>query len=158
MHLESFLYILSPYRNAQEKISKAVKSFGGEGKIHGFIIDIDFYNHIMLNPVDGKMTFYFSPMFGIMKEYRTVYELLAEQNVELLERYKQQNELSSESDNIILAQGNTKGFIKIDIKNSPYSDSRRMNQLQRLFDAKLLREWDDSIMNASSNIKALEET
>lgn len=37
---------LNKYTKIQEKISKLVKSFGGDGEIHGCIINIDFNNHI----------------------------------------------------------------------------------------------------------------
>ena len=149
----AYLEMLSPYRNAQEMISKAVKSFGGKGTIHGYIIDIDRYNHIMLNPNDGRITIYHSPEFGSIKEYATIHELLAEQNVELLEQYEELYKLSDDSiSKSLLRQNNIDGgFIKLDIKDSPYSGSRRMNQLQRLFDAKVLREWDESVLNTLSD-------
>ena len=36
---------------------------------------------------------------------------------------------------------------KIDIKNSPYAFSIRMNQLQRLFDKKVLRDWNEDLLH-----------
>ena len=38
------------YSDVQRKISAEVVRFGGSGRIHGCIIDIDFNNHIYLNP------------------------------------------------------------------------------------------------------------
>ena len=45
----------TPYRNALKTISKEIRAFGGNGNIHGCIIDIDFFNHIYVNPFDGKI-------------------------------------------------------------------------------------------------------
>lgn len=147
--VQAYITVLSPYRNAQERIARLVKSFGGEGKIHGCIIDIDFLDHIMLNPSDGKVTYYHSPMFGLVKEYDTLQELLSEQAPEYLERYLAQSELPEvKRENAFLKT--EKKMSVVDIKNSPYRDSMVMNQLQRLFDARLLRAWDESLLR---NIK-----
>lgn len=65
--LSKYLQILTPLRNAQEQLSKELKELGLSGEIHGCIVDIDFYHHIMLNPSDGSMTFYYSSEFGLVK-------------------------------------------------------------------------------------------
>lgn len=44
----------------QQKVSKAIKDIGGEGTIHGCIVDIDFYNHVYVNPYDLKLTGYWA--------------------------------------------------------------------------------------------------
>lgn len=38
-------------------------------------------------------------------------------------------------------------LIKIDIKNSVYSISNYMRQIQRLFDSNILRDWNEDIIN-----------
>lgn len=145
--VNTYLTILTPYRSAQERIAKVVRSFGGEGTIHGFIVDIDFYNHIMLNPADGKITFYYSPFYGLVQEYSTVYDLLSARKPALLERSLEQAKLTEgRDDSLVFTKEIPKsGFVQVDIKNSPYIGSMKMNQLQRLFDAKVLRGWDDSL-------------
>lgn len=144
----TYIDLLSPYRAAQEKISEAVKSFGGAGIIHGYIVDIDSYNHIMLNPDDGKVTFYYSPVFGTLKTYDSLRGLLEEQNPYLLQRYLEQEQLTNRNrENMALTQSTVSSdFISIDIKNSQYVGSWKMNQLQRLFGAKVLRAWDDTLI------------
>lgn len=60
---EVILYIenpLSNYMNMQKKISEEVKKIGGTGTIHGCIIDIDWFNHIYVNPVDLTITGYWA--------------------------------------------------------------------------------------------------
>ncbi len=153
--IDSYLTILSPYRMAQEKISEMVKAFGGSGKIHGYIIDIDFWTHVMLNPIDGKSTYYFSPLFGYIKTFETLHELLKVCAPDYLDRYLEQNGSSIDKDLEPNYQTSIcSDLIQIDIKNSLYPDSKRMNQLQMLFEAKVLRDWNESLLLQDSNIIA----
>lgn len=147
--ISTYMRLLLPYRNAQEQIAEAVKSFGGAGTIHGCIIDIDFLNHVMLNPSDGTITYYTSPRFGFVKPYGSMIQLLHENNRQLEREYKRQLELFGDSGGNILAKNQidiTGEMIRIDIKNSVYAASNRLNQLQRLFNKKILRDWDDNLL------------
>jgi len=139
---------LRPYRQAQEQISNFVKSFGGSGKIHGSIIDIDFYNHIMLN-TDGQISYYYSPDYGLVQVYDNLYGLLKEHNQFLLECYQQLSD--GEKNNALMVVNDLievePELQKIDIKNSPYALSIRLSQLQRLFDKKVLRDWNNDLLN-----------
>ena len=49
---------LDKYTRYQEKIAEKIKKIGGSGNIHGCIIDIDFFNHVYINPNDMKITGY----------------------------------------------------------------------------------------------------
>lgn len=144
--IKKYICVLSPYRNAQEQIAKSVKAFGGNGKIHGYIIDIDFLNHIMLNPADGSLTYYYSPMFGAVEIHNDLMSLLDSHNRSLADQYHKQLKLP---DGALIPQTriNVTGEItNIDIKNSVYANSNRMNQLQRLFDNKILRDWNEELL------------
>lgn len=60
---EVIVYIKSPldkFTECQKKISEAIKAIGGSGTIHGAIVDIDFLNHIYVNPLDFTITPYFA--------------------------------------------------------------------------------------------------
>ena len=63
-HMDTVIsYIKKPldkYTNIQHKISKEIQKIGGSGHIHGCIIDIDYYNHIYVNPVDMTITSYWA--------------------------------------------------------------------------------------------------
>lgn len=153
--VKKYIQIFSPYRHAQEQIAEEVKAFGGEGWIHGCIIDIDFCNHIMLNSGDGSCTYYYSPVFGHLKPYPNLTALLEAHNEELAVRYKKQlgtadNSLVPQSQIDVLPE-----MIKIDIKNSPYAVSRKMNQIQRLFDNKILRDWNDRLLDDGGDVREL---
>lgn len=152
--VEGYLRVLEPYRNAQEWISKEVKSFGGEGTIHGSIIDIDFYNHILLSG-DGTVIYYYSPVYGEVEQYDSLLSLLDKHNISLATRYRKQLGIKNnrQTENLELQ---VKEMIKIDIKNSPYVISRKVKQLQRLFDKKILRAWDEKVLLKDRGIKELE--
>ena len=74
----------------KRKISEVIKSFGGSGRIHGCIIDVDFLNHVMLNPSDGQITYYYSPVFGYVEPYDNMLNLLESHNKELAMQYRKQ--------------------------------------------------------------------
>jgi hypothetical protein len=43
-------------------------------------------------------------------------------------------------------------LIKIDIKNSVYSISNYMRQIQRLFDSNILRDWNEDIISIQKKV------
>ena len=43
-------------------------------------------------------------------------------------------------------------LIKIDIKNSVYSISNYMRQIQRLFDSNILRDWNEDIVSIQKKV------
>lgn len=145
--IKKFIDLMSPYRNMQEQISSFVKSFGGIGRIHGCIVDIDYFNHIMLNPFDKKITYYYSPTYGNLVVYNSILDLLKEHNrylekecLKLLQTEKNTLELLEHSNTSITET-------KISIKDSLYTLSGRINQLQRLFDKRVLRDWNEFLLN-----------
>ena len=139
--LFQYLRRLQPFRDTQEQYSKLVKSFGGKGTIHGTIIDIDFENHIMINPLDGTVTFYNSPDYGILKRYNSLPQLLHHHCPQLEKKYKKVNKISTHNMTSNEIEDIT-GYENIDIKNSPYWMSIKVAPLQRLFGIKVLRDWD----------------
>ena len=69
--ISKYLRLLAPLRNVQTHLSKELRQLGLSGNIHGCIVDIDHYHHIMVNPTDGSIRFYYSPTFGIVKYLRS---------------------------------------------------------------------------------------
>ena len=96
--------------------------------------------------MDGQVTYYFSPAFGLAEKHDTLLSLLEKHNEHLAERYRKQ----IESDKLEIVNQtqlcNAVEIANIDIKNSLYAVSNRVNQLQRLFDKKILRDWNESIL------------
>ncbi len=141
--VKEYLKAFSPFRQMQETASSFIKSIGGSGTIHGTIVDIDFCNHIMFNPTDGKVTYYYAPWFGVAKSYPNIQSLLHAQCPDMEKRMLERGSDLSVS---LVITDNSK-MQKIDIKNSPYAISRRFNAIQRLFDKKILRDWNMDIIN-----------
>ncbi|MCB2361988.1 DUF4116 domain-containing protein [Clostridium estertheticum] len=68
IYTENVHQLLDRYTGGQKKISEFVKGLGGSGKIHGCIVDVEkpgnfelySYCHLFVNPIDGKVTPYFT--------------------------------------------------------------------------------------------------
>lgn len=172
--VSAYAKAMAPYRKVQEQISDELKTLGFEGTIHGCIIDLNFFNHIMIDPISGKLTFYYSPVMGTMQTYPTFdalvtsisqqldYDILhyveGERATSKAELLHQQKLLSNAyrrlvANNSFITQENLTTIkqergkvVKIDIKNSTYTLSRYINQLQRIFTTNILRVWDDSLI------------
>lgn len=145
--VSKYLKMISPYRKMQELISAEVKKIGGSGVIHGTIVDIDFEDHVMINPTDGSITYYYSPIFGYVQPYNNIMALLEDHNPVLASNFKR---IAGDPSNALLltqsASSLQSEMQKIDIKNSVYAFSNRLNQLQRLFDKGILRDWNKDLI------------
>ena len=145
--VEKYIIMLTPLRRLQEKLSAYVKSIGGCGRIHGTIVDITFDSHIMITEDENKkakLTYYYSPFFGIIRCYPSLSELVHAQCPFLEERMREtgNSQLISIEKELYAAPN---GYECVDIKNSEYRLSRRINALQRLFDVQILRDWDKAM-------------
>ena len=88
---EEIAYIKSPldkYTEIQSRIAEDIKKIGGSGHIHGAIIDIDFFNHIYVNPIDLTIRGYYALDIFYKEIYPTIPELLEQQCPELFDNYK----------------------------------------------------------------------
>ncbi len=78
---------LDKYISVQQIISNEVRRIGGKGRIHGCIVDIDFYNHIYVNPTDMKITGYWALDMINKKVYPNIPSLLKNECPMLYENY-----------------------------------------------------------------------
>lgn len=150
--VKKYIDILSRYREAQEHISKKVMSFGGVGSIHGCIVDIDFTSHILLNPFDGTAIHYYSPSPGKIMVYDDLLSLLESHSPALAGQYKKQIESNNQQlfpKNRVTAAATN--LIQVDMQNSVYSISKRINQFQRLFSSRILRGWNNDLLSTNDD-------
>lgn len=133
----------SKYFKALERLSKNIQMIGGDGEIHGSIVDIDFYNHIYLNPNDGTIHAYYSPEFGAEIKYKGVIELLKAQCPDLYANYKR---LSKKSNELILAKNNVDD-ITISHDTSFYQQSEIVKKMQYITKNNVIRLWNDEILD-----------
>lgn len=137
-----------------QKISQSIKEIGGDGTIHGCIVDIDFYNHIYFNPVDGTLTTYYARSIIDKYVYGDIGSLLKEQRKDL---YKNYQRLLENNKNILFLRGNTQKDYMDKFRHvsdtAIYRPSRVMKSLQYLFDTNIIRIWSDEIINRQKKME-----
>jgi len=132
-----------------KRISNAVKDFGGDGGIHGLIVNIDIYNHIYLNPLDGKITPYYAIDIEQKWAYKNIASLLFFKKPDLYDRYKMIVDASSKDNVPAVIRNNGMEIIKDrDFVGSTamYRASRNMLALQYNTNYRVVRKWDDRIL------------
>ncbi len=137
---------IKKYNEALKSISEVVEKIGGTGTIHGCIVDIDFYNHIYLNPYDGTISAYYSPWFGSRCEYPTIEQLLDRHLPQLYANYN----------NLIGTISSLAVMSSIDISSSEatyifdttqYKPSNLIKRLQYITESNVIRIWNDEIIS-----------
>ncbi|MCM1054546.1 MAG: hypothetical protein NC394_03390 [Bacteroides sp.] len=138
---------LTKYMSVLRQISKQVKDIGGDGNIHGCIVDIDFYNHIFVNPEDLTITGYWA--HDIIKKlvYPDILSLIEKQCPLLYKNYLKLLESDDKTQLTIMKQSNN-----ISARQKEYSDtimytaSRKVKKMQRLT-SNILTVWYDTAVN-----------
>ncbi|MDE7362950.1 MAG: metallophosphoesterase [Oscillospiraceae bacterium] len=154
LYAEKVRQALLPYQRVMQTIAKEVKLFGGWGRVHGCIIDIDFFNHIYVNPFDGKITPYFAYDTSSRFAYNNLFDLLKIEKPDLLERFQ----LAQENGHIpmlsryatttekSLPQIKEAIIPKLVIGTEIYEPSKIMRSIQYIFDDNVIRIWQDDIL------------
>lgn len=143
---------LKAYENFQRQISNEIKKIGGSGYIHGCIIDIDFYNHLYVNPLDAKITPYFALSIIDKYVYTNLISLLKAHNKDLYENYIKLLEYGSNNKNLIifnnnLQESNKKEFVP---ETDMYRISRVLKGFQYTTKNNIVRLWNDTIVSNST--------
>lgn len=140
--------MFSGYHSAMKALSEAVRKLGGSGTVHGSIIDIDFLNHLYINPEDGTITPYYALSIIEKYVYPDVRTLLLEQRKDLYDNYMLL--LSGRTDGMLMLDG-TSNVPSVDMarfvpETHMYRPSRIMRSVQYLNDANIVRIWDDDVI------------
>ncbi len=139
---------LNQYTSIQKQISDAVKSFGGLGRIHGCIVDIDFYNHIYVNPFDLTIKGYYALDMVKKWVYTSIPAMLEKHSPNLYRNYQQLLETQSENALIPLVPKNRlesqpgEEYFETDI----YKASREISRMQKIYN-NILCYWNDSLID-----------
>lgn len=172
-HMETFAHTvkegITEISKMLKSISDEVKRFGGDGRIHGSIVDINFCCHIMLNPIDGTITPYYapdsaSPDYDSMYLYTNhLFFLLNDHAPSLCSRF-----IKSRSGGVLPLLGQYAGYntgfsnnlpafaplhIKREEAKKIYELSEKMRAYEYL-DNNVIRIWNDEIMKAGLNATA----
>lgn len=163
--VSKYLQMLLPLRMAQEELSKELKELELDGTIHGLIIDIDFYHHIAVNPVEGGMEFYYSPVWGRKKSLNSFNEVIKSLELNRSPFDKRDYKLIQEKyDENLKSKGYLLGIPSesylleeesyevedisrrveqiVSRTEGMYGVSRKISPLQRLFTGRVLRDFD----------------
>lgn len=143
---------LSKYDKFQKQVSNEVKRIGGDGRIHGSIVDIDFYNHLYINPLDGTITPYFAYSMVDKYVYDNLPSLLKSQCPKLFANYEKMIGQKSEQNALVLYNKNwpiTKNTEYVD-STEMYKVSRILKGLQYTTKYNIVRLWNDAIVADAS--------
>ena len=140
-----------PYMDRIERISEIVRGFGGDGKVHGSIVDIDYFTHISLDPRSGLLTFYYATSKSDRIEYGSLEKLLAEHIPRLLPRYRgliggSGSDSSSLTRRTFVCE--RPKMVRRTNDTAMYEPSCTLLQLQRLFDSGVIRLWNDEVFKS----------
>ena len=140
--------VLSEYNGRLKTIASEVKAIGGSGRIHGCIVDIDFLNHLYVNPLDGQVTPYFARDIVDKTVYPSVSGLLQERCPEMYPRYLSLTD--GGSCNQLMRMESDDGPIKY-YGTEIYRVSKKIYKFQRMEEYMVIRVWDDSILDYSDS-------
>ena len=166
-YVEKIQMAFRPYRNALDKIAAEVKRFGGSGYVHGSIVDIDFYNHIYLDPFDGYLMPYFAFDVAGRREFRSVQELLESSPLPalgsdgkpLLSAYTKLLDAGGVSILAPTVKEDALAVVPTEVLDEKdiYSPPRVMKSIQYSLDKGVVRVWNDAVL-AMVDKNALPET
>lgn len=131
---EVISYIKTPldnFSNYQKQIADEIKSIGGSGNIHGAIIDIDFYNHIYINPIDLSITAYWANDIINKIVFNDIPTLLQSNCTDIYANYLQQIESKSEAA-LVLNQSSIVLSPQFYLDTDVYRASREIKKMQKL--------------------------
>lgn len=155
IYYQSISDFLNQYQKYRIRIAQKIQSIGGVGYIHGCIINLDYFNHLYINPLDGKIT----PYFAYSKTEKFVYEnlpsLLKGQLEPRYEAYLRQirgnNKFSKEWDAIV-GPNNAISSKTIPVSDtSRYRTSKIIYQLQFSLQYRIIRIWNDKLAETRSS-------
>lgn len=155
-YIRKTLKTFTPYQKALSKISAEVKALGGDGTIHGCIVDIDWYNHIYLNPVDGKITPYYALNMTNKIVFSDVESLLKLSPYPPLLSNGKSVHATKEKKISVLTRNTSKEWKlatlpQAVLDRSMYEPSHIMRSIQYMLDQNILRFWDDTILSINDN-------
>jgi hypothetical protein len=155
-----------PYQQFLSTISEEVIKFDDDykaGIIHGCIVDISFFSHIYVNPLDGKVTPYWASDIRGRFTYESVRELVEHQEPKLLDKF-----LLEEENGTLLITGKQSfdEAKETDVDLVPqwvigtemYEASRIMRAIQYLWDDNIIRIWNDDVLSQGKNTATINES
>lgn len=141
------------------------KKYKLSGHIHGCIVDIDYNNHIYLNPYDGSLVPYYATSKYDKIIYKNIKSLIAAKRPEMLNPFNKLKQSNPKSLLVVDKKTIKKELVtqnsKIDdtlikeYSNDMYKTSNLLKSLQKIYDLKLVSIWNDMIL--TDDIKDIDD-
>ncbi len=164
------LALFSKYWDAIYKISGFVKGIAPReisARVHGCIVDLDFFNHIYLNPLDGTITPYSAESMFRREPYKNLASLISRQMSHLLPAFKKKQqaypnslalaEISTPSALIALTDDEVIECNEIVYDTDMYAVSNKLKVLQLIYDYHLIAVWYDTLLSPQKTLDAADD-
>lgn len=143
---------LDKFTAYQKHIAGALKKIGGCGTIHGCIVDIDFYNHIYVNPNDLSITGYWAENIVNKVAYSSIPALLEENCPEIFDKYVKFLEGNSENPFALKQQKDRRVLCGRYLDTDIYQASREIKKMQKL-SSNILTFWSEDALSKRNRIR-----
>lgn len=143
---------IDKFTSFQNYIADMIKSIGGVGRIHGSIIDIDFYNHIYVNPVDLSMTGYWASDIINKIVYPSIPALLEEKCPEIFEEYVKLLKCNDKNPLAPKRQTDVAKLPQVYLDTDIYKASREIKKMQKLH-SNILSSWYEDTLHKRPKIE-----
>lgn len=148
-------YAFSSFHQYEETISSLVQAVGGVGTIHGCIVDYDYYNHVFVNPFDKSIT----PYFATSMTYKVAlpnFEAIigGKENVKEVPTNKKSMAITAKNNALQLLNSkivSTNSQNEIITDTTIYRISNIFRTLQYTIESRIIRKWNDAILNLPEN-------
>ena len=150
---ESVRLFTADYYDYQKKIANDVKSIGGDGDIHGCIIDLNYFNHLYVNPFDGTITPYKARSMTDKYLYKNIPSLLKIELPALYQKYVQLIDQPESKESLPVLYNQERDIIADTIYEPDtvmYRVSWLIHRLQDLLNCNIILIWNDDIANKPS--------
>lgn len=132
-------------------IADTIKKIGGSGTVHGCIVDIDFYNHIYVNPIDLTITGYWAEDIINKVAYPSIPALLEEKCPKIFDKYIKFLEGNNENPLALKQQKDRRVSRRRYLDTDIYQASREIKKMQKL-SSNILTVWDEGILSKRGRI------
>lgn len=137
---------LDKYTDFQKHLANTVKALGGVGTIHGSIIDIDFYNHIYVNPIDLSVTAYWASDIIHKVVYPSVSALLEKNCPAIFGKYGKLLKENKENPFEEKQPADITLLPQIYLDTNIYNASREIKKMQKL-SSNILSSWYENALH-----------
>ncbi len=142
---------LDKFTSFQKRIADMVKQIGGIGTIHGSIVDIDFYNHIYVNPFDLSITGYWASDIINKIVYPSIPALLEKNCPVMFGEYVKLLKGNSENPLALKQQTNITVLPQTYLDTDIYKASREIKKMQKL-SSNILTSWYEDTLHKRTKI------